>query len=354
MVPRIQRARARRINRARQLGSSVHRWIPATGRRDARRRRRRHGIHPGARGHPPRRQEVHRRGDQPACRRVGGGRHLPRPRALQEDGRPGLSRHQQAGQVRRHGARLLLPARVPRDARPHPLPAACRWRSACRPTWRRRRSPASARRSCARSSSCPRSRATTSPASACPRSAPAPTSPPSRPRRSKDGGDYVINGGKMWTTSGTQADWMCLLANTGDGPAHKNKSLICLPMKTKGVQIARKLDKLGMRSSDTAQIFFEDVRVPQRYLHRQGGRGLHLPDAAVPGGAAVRGRRRPDRQGAHDRGHHRLHRPAQGLRPVDPRQPGRALPAGGAQDRGGDAARAHLSRRRADARGART
>src|ERR1043165_5988636 len=33
----------------------------------------------------------------------------------------------------------------------------------------------------------------------------------------KDGGDYVINGGKMWTTNGTQADWMCLLANTGDG-----------------------------------------------------------------------------------------------------------------------------------------
>ena len=52
----------------------------------------------------------------------------------------------------------------------------------------------------------------------------------------KDGGDYVINGGKMWTTNGTQADWMCLLANTGDGPAHRNKSLICLPMKTKGVR----------------------------------------------------------------------------------------------------------------------
>src|SRR5712671_6612393 len=82
----------------------------------------------------------------------------------------------------------------------------------------------------------------------------------------KDGDDYVIDGGKMWTTSGTQADWMCLLANTSEGPAHKNKSLICLPMKTKGVQITRKLDKLGMRSSDTAQIFFEDVRVPQRFL----------------------------------------------------------------------------------------
>src|ERR1041385_9493148 len=63
------------------------------------------------------------------------------------------------------------------------------------------------------------------------------------------GGDYVINGGKMWTTNGTQADWMCLLANTGDGAVHKNKSLICLPMNTKGVQVGKKLDKLGMRSS---------------------------------------------------------------------------------------------------------
>src|SRR5215208_7859995 len=81
----------------------------------------------------------------------------------------------------------------------------------------------------------------------------------------KDGGDYVINGGKMWTTNGTQADWMCLLANTGEGPVHRNKTLICLPMKTKGVEIARKLDKLGMRASDTAQIFFDNVRVPQRY-----------------------------------------------------------------------------------------
>jgi citronellyl-CoA dehydrogenase len=90
----------------------------------------------------------------------------------------------------------------------------------------------------------------------------------------KAGGDYVINGGKMWTTNGTQADWMCLLANTGDGPVHKNKSLICVPMKTKGVRIARKLDKLGMRSSDTAQIFFDDVRVPQRNRIGNEGEGF--------------------------------------------------------------------------------
>jgi citronellyl-CoA dehydrogenase len=90
----------------------------------------------------------------------------------------------------------------------------------------------------------------------------------------KDGGDYVINGGKMWTTNGTQADWMCLLANTSDGPVHRNKSLICLPMKTRGVEVMRKLDKLGMRASDTAQIHFDNVRVPQRYLIGEEGMGF--------------------------------------------------------------------------------
>ncbi|MEO7709949.1 MAG: acyl-CoA dehydrogenase family protein, partial [Caldimonas sp.] len=46
----------------------------------------------------------------------------------------------------------------------------------------------------------------------------------------KDGGDYVINGAKMWITNSLQADWMCLLANTSEGAAHKNKSLIVVPM----------------------------------------------------------------------------------------------------------------------------
>src|ERR1700742_964741 len=89
-----------------------------------------------------------------------------------------------------------------------------------------------------------------------------------------DGDDYVINGGKMWITNGVKADWICLLANTGDGPVHRNKSLICLPMKTKGVEIARKLDKLGMLASDTAQIHFDNVRVPQRYLIGEEGMGF--------------------------------------------------------------------------------
>ena len=90
----------------------------------------------------------------------------------------------------------------------------------------------------------------------------------------KDGSDYLINGGKMWTTSGTQADFCCLLANTSEGAVHSNKSLIIVPMKTKGVSVARKIDKLGMHSSDTAQLYFDDVRVPQRYRVGDEGKGF--------------------------------------------------------------------------------
>lgn len=89
-----------------------------------------------------------------------------------------------------------------------------------------------------------------------------------------DGDDYLITGGKMWITNGTQADWICLLANTGDGPKHRNKSLICVPMKSKGVTVARKLDKMGMRCSDTAQIFFDEVRVPKRNRIGEEGQGF--------------------------------------------------------------------------------
>ena len=90
----------------------------------------------------------------------------------------------------------------------------------------------------------------------------------------KDGGDYVINGGKMWTTNGVQADWMCLLANTADDDPHRNKTMICLPMHTKGVTVAQKIRKIGMMASDTAQIYFDDVRVPQRFRIGDEGQGF--------------------------------------------------------------------------------
>jgi len=95
-------------------------------------------------------------------------------------------------------------------------------------------------------------------------------------RARKDGGDYVIHGTKMWITNAMQADWICLLANTSDGAPHKNKSLIVVPLRENGklrpgIQV-QKIRKLGNWSSDTAQIFFDDVRVPQR--NRIGDEGM--------------------------------------------------------------------------------
>ena len=91
----------------------------------------------------------------------------------------------------------------------------------------------------------------------------------------KDGDDYIINGSKMWITNGMQADWCCLLANTSEGQAHKNKSLIIVPLNTPGVT-RQAIHKIGMHSSDTAQLFFDNVRVPRRHLIGQEGMGFML------------------------------------------------------------------------------
>ena len=91
----------------------------------------------------------------------------------------------------------------------------------------------------------------------------------------KEGGDYVINGGKMWITNGLKADWCCLLANTSDGAPHRNKSLIVLPMDAAGIT-KQKIHKIGMHCSDTAQLFFDNVRVPQRNRIGEEGAGFTM------------------------------------------------------------------------------
>ncbi len=90
-----------------------------------------------------------------------------------------------------------------------------------------------------------------------------------------EGDDYVINGSKMWITNGMQADWCCLLANTSEGPVHSNKSLIIVPMDAKGIE-RQKIKKIGMNASDTAQIFFDNVRVPKRNLIGTEGTGFMM------------------------------------------------------------------------------
>ncbi|MFC3684429.1 acyl-CoA dehydrogenase family protein [Hydrogenophaga luteola] len=95
----------------------------------------------------------------------------------------------------------------------------------------------------------------------------------------KDGDDYVISGQKMWITNSLQADWMCMLVNTSDGPAHKNKSLVMVPLREngktiKGFEVGQKIKKIGMNSSDTGLLFFDEVRVPQRYRIGAEGSGF--------------------------------------------------------------------------------
>jgi citronellyl-CoA dehydrogenase len=95
----------------------------------------------------------------------------------------------------------------------------------------------------------------------------------------KDGDDYVITGQKMWITNSLQADWMCMLVNTGEGPIHKNKSLVMVPMRENGkllpgIEVGKKIKKIGMNSSDTGLIYFDEVRVPQRYRIGAEGQGF--------------------------------------------------------------------------------
>ncbi|GAB3658749.1 acyl-CoA dehydrogenase family protein [Ramlibacter alkalitolerans] len=100
-----------------------------------------------------------------------------------------------------------------------------------------------------------------------------------RSRARKDGDDYLITGQKMWITSSLQADWMCMLVNTGEGPVHRNKSLVIVPLRENGklrpgIEVARKIRKIGMNSSDTGLLYFDEVRVPQRFRIGEEGQGF--------------------------------------------------------------------------------
>jgi citronellyl-CoA dehydrogenase len=79
------------------------------------------------------------------------------------------------------------------------------------------------------------------------------------------GDEYVINGSKMWITNGTRADFITLAVRTGE-PGHGGISLVTFPTDVKGFGVSQKLDKVGNLSSDTAVLYFEDCRIPTRYL----------------------------------------------------------------------------------------
>ncbi len=80
-------------------------------------------------------------------------------------------------------------------------------------------------------------------------------------KATRDGDDYLINGAKTYITSGVRADYVVTAARTG-GPGAAGVSLIVVDKGTPGFEVTRKLDKMGWRSSDTAELSYTDVRVP--------------------------------------------------------------------------------------------
>ena len=95
-----------------------------------------------------------------------------------------------------------------------------------------------------------------------------------RTRAVRDGDEWVINGAKLWITSGTQADWICLLVRTSDEGGYRGMSQVIVPTDVDGFAVSRRLEKLGMRASDTAELTFDDVRVPVSNTIGEVGRGF--------------------------------------------------------------------------------
>jgi citronellyl-CoA dehydrogenase len=89
-----------------------------------------------------------------------------------------------------------------------------------------------------------------------------------------DGGDLVISGQKLWITNGTRADFIILAVRTGED-RYKGISFVIFPTKTKGFSVGKKLDKIGMLSSDTAELFFDECRIPRRYVLGEMNRGFY-------------------------------------------------------------------------------
>jgi len=90
----------------------------------------------------------------------------------------------------------------------------------------------------------------------------------------RDGDSYVINGSKLFITNGCQADFVTLLARTSDNPGYHSFGLFVVPTNLPGFVVSKKLDKLGMRCSDTAELFFDDLRVPAQNLIGEDSEGF--------------------------------------------------------------------------------
>ncbi|MFJ3530454.1 MULTISPECIES: acyl-CoA dehydrogenase family protein [unclassified Streptomyces] len=103
-------------------------------------------------------------------------------------------------------------------------------------------------------------------------------------RAVRDGGDYVINGSKMFITNGTWADVVLLFARTNDTPGHKGISAFLVPADTPGLTRRTIHGKLGLRGQATAEVVLEDVRVPAATLIGPEGKGFSIAMSALAKG----------------------------------------------------------------------
>jgi len=90
----------------------------------------------------------------------------------------------------------------------------------------------------------------------------------------RDGDHYVVNGRKIFITSGARAHWVLVVTKTDRERGHKGYNLLVVEKGTPGFEVTRKLEKLGMHSSDTAELLFEDCRVPVANLIGEEGEGF--------------------------------------------------------------------------------
>lgn len=88
------------------------------------------------------------------------------------------------------------------------------------------------------------------------------------------GDEYIINGSKTYITNGTRASFVTCMVKTNPDAGARGISIILVPTDVAGYSVSRKLKKAGNWASDTAELFFEDVRVPKRYLLGQEGMGF--------------------------------------------------------------------------------
>ena len=90
----------------------------------------------------------------------------------------------------------------------------------------------------------------------------------------RDGDDYIVNGRKIFITNGARCDWALVVTKTDRERGHKGYNLFVIEKKTPGFTVTRTLEKLGMHSSDTAELLFEDCRVPAANLIGEEGEGF--------------------------------------------------------------------------------